>query len=166
MPEPANARTMPEHNVENRYLGPTTNWRPRARHDSERGNAVSAWPGTIFAITLFAEDLEATKRFYREVFELPIEYEDANSVVFNFGNTLINLLKVTEAVGLIAPAPVGSPEDGARLQLTLQVDDVDAKCAELRARGVTLLNGPMDRPWGIRTAAFRDPAGHIWEIAK
>jgi lactoylglutathione lyase len=24
----------------------------------------------------------------------------------------------------------------------------------------------MDRPWGIRTASFRDPGGHIWEIAK
>jgi uncharacterized glyoxalase superfamily protein PhnB len=23
----------------------------------------------------------------------------------------------------------------------------------------------MDRPWGIRTASFRDPGGHIWEIA-
>jgi uncharacterized glyoxalase superfamily protein PhnB len=31
---------------------------------------------------------------------------------------------------------------------------------------VKLLNGPMDRPWGIRTAAFADPAGHVWEIAK
>ena len=38
-------------------------------------------------------------------------------------------------------------------------------CAELAARGVTLLNGPMDRPWGIRTASFTDPSGHIWEIA-
>ena len=91
---------------------------------------MSAWPGTIFAITLFAEDLEATKRFYREVFELPIEYEDDASAVFNFGNTLINLLTTTEAVGLIAPAPVGSP-DNARLQLTLHVDDVDATCAKL-----------------------------------
>ena len=24
----------------------------------------------------------------------------------------------------------------------------------------------MDRPWGIRTASFRDPDGHIWEIAR
>jgi lactoylglutathione lyase len=24
----------------------------------------------------------------------------------------------------------------------------------------------MDRPWGIRTASFRDPTGNIWEIAK
>jgi hypothetical protein len=28
-----------------------------------------------------------------------------------------------------------------------------------------LLNGPIDRPWGIRTASFRAPGGHIWEIA-
>jgi uncharacterized glyoxalase superfamily protein PhnB len=39
-------------------------------------------------------------------------------------------------------------------------------CAQLTARGVTLLNGPMDRPWGVRTASFSDPGGHIWEIAK
>jgi catechol 2,3-dioxygenase-like lactoylglutathione lyase family enzyme len=30
---------------------------------------------------------------------------------------------------------------------------------------LTLINGPMDRPWGIRTACFADPSGHIWEIA-
>jgi uncharacterized glyoxalase superfamily protein PhnB len=48
--------------------------------------------------------------------------------------------------------------------LTVEVDDVDAKCVELQELGVSLLNGPMDRPWGVRTASFRDPAGHIWEI--
>ncbi|WP_327708831.1 hypothetical protein OG912_08485 [Streptomyces sp. NBC_00464] len=36
----------------------------------------------------------------------------------------------------------------------------------LADRGVTLLNGPVDRPWGIRTAGFRDPGGHIREIAR
>jgi uncharacterized glyoxalase superfamily protein PhnB len=54
---------------------------------------------------------------------------------------------------------------GSRFQFTIGVDDVDAKCAELATRGVELLNGPIDRPWGIRTASFRDPGGHIWEIA-
>ncbi|MFG2561269.1 VOC family protein [Streptomyces sp. NPDC048496] len=67
---------------------------------------------------------------------------------------------------MIAPARVAHPDTGSRLQLTLSVDDVDAMCKELSARGVTLLNGPMDPPWGIRTASFRDPGGHIWEIAQ
>ncbi|HET7375689.1 MAG TPA: VOC family protein, partial [Anaerolineae bacterium] len=46
------------------------------------------------------------------------------------------------------------------------VDDVDAMCDKLIARGVKLLNGPMNRPWGIRTTSFMDPSGTIWEIAK
>ncbi len=131
-----------------------------------RGAEARAWPGGIGAITLFVEDLDAAKRFYVEVFGLPLMFEDGDSAVFDFGNTIINLLKTTAARELIDPAVVAIREAGSRLQLTIEVDDVDAMCAELATRGVVLLNGPMDRPWGVRTAAFSDPGGHIWEIAK
>lgn len=126
---------------------------------------MGSWPGAISAVTLFVEDLAATRQFYREVFGLPIHYEDDVSAVFEFGGTLVNLLQASEGDELIGPAAVASPDAGARFQFTLAVDDVDAMCAQLQARGVELLNGPMDRPWGVRTACFRDPAGHIWEIA-
>jgi len=127
---------------------------------------VNPWPKSIFAITLFVEDLDTAKQFYVKVFGLPVVYEDDNSAVFSFGTTLVNLLKITQAGELIEPAKVANREAGSRLVFTIQVDDVDAMCAELTARGVELLNGPMDRPWGIRTASFSDPGGHIWEIAK
>ena len=123
------------------------------------------WPKGIHAITLFVEDLAAAREFYQRVFGLPIHYEDPQSAVFNFGNVLINVLAVSEAPELIGPATVAGPEAGSRFQFTIPVDDVDAVVAELQSRGVELLNGPMDRPWGIRTAAFTDPAGHIWEIS-
>jgi catechol 2,3-dioxygenase-like lactoylglutathione lyase family enzyme len=119
----------------------------------------------IDAITLFTEDLAASKAFYADVFGLPVHWEDANSAVFDFDGTVINLLKISEAPGLIAPAAVAGPTTGARMQFTIGVEDVDAVCAELASRGVTLLNGPVNRPWGIRTASFTDPSGHIWEIA-
>jgi catechol 2,3-dioxygenase-like lactoylglutathione lyase family enzyme len=127
---------------------------------------TDSWPRGISAITLFVEDLAVAKQFYGEVFALPLIFEDASSAVFNFGNTLVNLLKATEAPELIEPASVASREAGSRVQFTIEVDDVDAMCAELAKRGVKLLNGPIDRPWGIRTASFMDPGGHIWEIAK
>ncbi len=130
-------------------------------NDEDRGS----WPRGISAITLFVEDLDATRRFYRDIFGLRIAFEDAESTVFEFGNTIVNLLKTTAAPELIAPAVVAPREAGSRLQLTITVDDVDATCAELVRRGATLLNGPMDRPWGVRTACFSDPGGHIWEIA-
>ena len=41
-----------------------------------------------------------------------------------------------------------------------------ATLEELIDRGATFLNGPVDRPWGRRTAAFADPAGNVWEIAE
>ena len=160
---------------------PPNRWsRPHSRYDSrldglteirqpvqhEEVTPVVSWPGRVSAITLFVEDLPATKQFYRKVFRLPIHFEDDVSAVFDFGNTLINLLQATEAPELIGPAVVAPSDAGSRMQFTIDVDDVDEMCAELTARGVELLNGPVDRPWGIRTASFRDPAGHIWEIAK
>ncbi len=127
---------------------------------------MGPWPSGISAVTLFVEDLATTKRFYQEVFGLPIVFEDDDSAVFKFGSTLVNLLKTTAARELIEPAAVASRDAGSRFQFTIDVDDVDAMCAELATRGVELLNGPLDRPWGVRTACFMDPAGHIWEIAK
>src|SRR5437660_10481842 len=127
---------------------------------------MSSWPGPISAITLFVEDLGAARTFYRDVLGLAVHYEDPESVVFAFGGTLVNLLVTSAAPELIEPATVAPPERGNRFQLTVDVDDVDALCPALGARGVALLNGPVDRPWGVRTASFRDPAGHIWELAQ
>ena len=120
---------------------------------------MTPWPKGIAAITLFVEDLAAARQFYGQVFGLPVVYEDPVSAVFKFGNTLVNLLNVTEAPELVQPAQVASREAGARFVFTINVDDVDAMCAQLTGRGVKLLNGPMDRPWGVRTASFADPGG-------
>ena len=127
---------------------------------------MQPWATGISAITLFVDDLDAAKEFYGRAFDLPVTYEDDASAVFSFGTTLVNLLKTDQAHELIAPAPVADPTSGSRMQLTISVEDVDTVCEALAARGVELLNGPMDRPWGVRTAAFRDPAGHVWEIAR
>jgi catechol 2,3-dioxygenase-like lactoylglutathione lyase family enzyme len=144
---------------------PATKRRTFMQQQTAKDAAMRPWPKGIQAITLFVQDLAAAKQFYQEIFGLPVHFEDPNSAVFKFGNTLINLLKITEADELIAPANVAGPEAGSRMVFTIEVEDVDAMCAELTARGVVLLNGPMDRPWGIRTASFSDPGGHNWEIA-
>lgn len=118
------------------------------------------------ALTVFAEDLASSTAFYRDVLGLREAYQDEDSTVFELGGTLLNVLRVAAAHELIEPVPVAEPGVGARVQLTAWVNDVDAVCALLQARGVTLLNGPVDRPWGKRTAAFADPAGTVWEIAQ
>jgi catechol 2,3-dioxygenase-like lactoylglutathione lyase family enzyme len=119
----------------------------------------------ISAITLFVEDLTAAREWYARAFDLPEYYSDDVSCVFSFDGLLINLLQISEAPGLIAPAAVAARDAGARAQFTIDVTDVDEHVASLLSAGIEVLNGPIDRPWGIRTAAIADPAGHIWEFA-
>jgi lactoylglutathione lyase len=121
---------------------------------------------SVGAITLFVEDPKRSKSFYQDVFGVPLIYEDEDAAAFEFENMIVNLLKRPAANDLIAPGVVAGPDAGSGFQLSIWVDDADAACADLAARGVRLLNGPMNREWGMRTAAFTDPDGHTWEIAQ
>lgn len=49
----------------------------------------------------------------------------------------------------------------AGLLLTLETEDVDAEHDRLAARGVPIMHGPVDEPWGQRRFLLRDPAG-VW----
>ena len=121
---------------------------------------------SVGAITLFVEDPQRSKSFYEDVFDLSPIYEDENAAAFRFDNMIVNLLGIPAARELVDPAAVASREAGSRFELTIWVDDADAVCEELATRGVELLNGPMNREWGMRTASFTDPDGHIWEVAQ
>ena len=115
---------------------------------------------------MFVEDPQRSKAFYERVFELAPIYEDDDAVAFRFEGAIVNLLRTTAAPSLIEPAAVAAPGTGASFQLTIWVGDADAACAALAERGVELLNGPLDRDWGVRTACFADPDGHVWEVAQ
>ena len=117
------------------------------------------------AITLFVRDPQVSKSFYLKAFAPEILFEDDVSVAFGLENIVINLLQAERADGLVQPEPVAPRESGSRALLTVGVDDTDAACRALAAEGIELLNGPQDQPWGLRTAAFADPDGHVWELA-
>jgi catechol 2,3-dioxygenase-like lactoylglutathione lyase family enzyme len=120
----------------------------------------------IEVVTLFVEDVEAARKFYVDVLGTEVIFGDEGSCVVKLSNLMINLLGIDNAPELVEPAQVGGPSAGARALYTIRVDDADAAYEELTARGAVFLNGPIDRHWGRRTAAFADPAGNVWEIAE
>jgi lactoylglutathione lyase len=122
------------------------------------------WATKLAGVSLVQERLAEAKAFYTEVFELQALFEDGDNVVFKIGETVVHLLGAQAAPTLIGPGPVAAQSAGHRAQLAVQVDDVDDLCRQLVQRGVRILSGPMDRPWGIRTANFEDPGGHLWEV--
>ncbi len=127
---------------------------------------MSSWLSNVDVVTLFVEDVTRTKTFYRDVFGLSAIFENENSVVFNLDNTSLNFLQRDASPDLLAPARLAPSDAGVCFQFTIRVDSVDEACAELARRGVKLNNGPIDRPWGVRTASFSDPDGYLWEVAE
>ena len=127
---------------------------------------MATLPTSLGAITLFVDDVSRAKSFYQGAFDLEPIHEDDDSAAFKFENTIVNLLARPAAHELVEPATVAASGAGSSFQLTIWVEDTDALIEELRSRGIELLNGPIDREWGVRTATFSDPDGHVWEIAQ
>jgi predicted enzyme related to lactoylglutathione lyase len=126
---------------------------------------MTEWPGPIFAITLFARDLESAKVFYERVFAATCVWQDSNSAVFKFGELMVNLLDARESHDLVHPAAASTDVGQHHSVITLRVDDVDAEATRLNELGVALVTDPVDRPWGIRTLNFADPTGQLWELS-
>ena len=92
-------------------------------------------------------DYPGSVAFYRDVLGLQIYREWATGTVFFLGG---GLLELSRSAGPVT-------ED--KISLWLQVRDVDAEFTRLEAAGVTVVEGPVDEPWGLREARLRDPDG-------
>jgi lactoylglutathione lyase len=111
--------------------------------------------GDLFPI-LIVEDLRRSLRFYCgllggiEVDRFPPEGEAAYATV-QIGSSRVGL----------AADPGASAAFGAhRIELCVYTEDCDRAVAQLRERGVPVLDQPADQPWGERMARVADPDGN------
>jgi len=131
----------------------------------EKANAGPTWAKRFFAVTVFVDDLARARRWYIDVFGMPIVDESQGNCTFRFpGGVFINLNTLGAASDHIAPAPIAVPGMPSRMMLSLEVDDVDAVVERLAAVGVKPINGPTDRPWGSRDVTIADPSNNYWEL--
>jgi catechol 2,3-dioxygenase-like lactoylglutathione lyase family enzyme len=120
-------------------------------------------PKSVSAITLFVEELARSKEFYERAFGVVPVDEDEGTLIFELDNVFLRLLTRSEAEKeMLGQVSLADPGSGVAVELAMRVSDVDARAAELAERGVSLAYGPVDRPWGVRHIAFRDPDGHLW----
>ncbi|HEY6642128.1 VOC family protein [Povalibacter sp.] len=111
---------------------------------------------------IFARNMPAMRAFYGTTLGFPLHKTLGSQwLEFRVGS---NLLALTER-GVIFndPAP---PEGALSLQLAFRVapSEVATCAATLTKRGVQIMSGPTDQPWGHRTLFFRDPDGNVLEI--
>ena len=111
---------------------------------------------------IFARQMSAMREFYGNTLGFPLHKElSPHWVEFRVGSSLLALTE--HGVLFDDPAP---PVGVLSVQLAFRVAPGEvATCAStLRDRGVTIISGPTDRPFGHRTLFFRDPDGNVLEI--
>ena len=126
---------------------------------------MTEWEKRIGAINLVVGDLERSKSFYQEVFGLPLQHEDDETVMFRFKDTYVFLQRGATQRDVPSGDVLSLAEKGVG-QFVIFVEDVDAVCSELDQHQVAVISGPADRDWGMRTLTIADPGGYTWEITQ
>jgi uncharacterized protein len=127
----------------------------------------------IKVLTLAVDDLERSLAFYRDGMGLETkgitgqQFEHGAVVFFPMNDDLILALwpsaSLSKDVGIDATRErLGAITIGHNVG---SKDEVDAVISQAKQAGAVIVNAPQDRFWGGYSGYFRDPDGHLWEIA-
>jgi len=100
------------------------------------------------------QDAAAARRFYHDVLGLDVLMDQGWIVTYGSQETM------SVQVSFMAQGGSGTPVP----DLSIEVDDVDAALAGMRAAGFAIEYGPADEPWGVRRFYVRDPFGRLVNI--
>ena len=120
----------------------------------------------VNAVVLFVQDLGKCVAFYRDQVGMEVVFKDDVSTAFKMDKQDFLLLEFAAAAEMVGEAMIGQQGAGHEVLLCADVDDVDAAYKTLTDKGVAFLKPPKDQPWGIRSAYFADPEGHLWELRR
>ena len=120
----------------------------------------------VASIALFVHDLDACTAFYRDTLALHFKGSDPGLAAFDLQEGLMLVLLSQPGAAEVLGTDVGALKLGGepRGYVAVSVADVHETYAVLKARGVTFVQPPTDKPWGLRMAHFTDPEGNLWEI--
>ncbi|MGW1000652.1 VOC family protein [Streptomyces sp. NPDC002520] len=117
-------------------------------------------------IRLLVSDFPACYRFYADVLGLKPQsgatggpYEKFSPHAGSAGIALQDRSAMAEVL-----SELGETATGHRSLVVLRVDGLDAYCAEITARGATVLHGPVPMAERLRVAHLKDPEGNLVEL--
>lgn len=116
-----------------------------------------------------ADKFKACYTFYKDVMRFtPSDDGESVYTAFALPGTSIEIALFYRDLMAAAANTSAKPEtvDAQDVAvLCFEVDDVDARFAEMKAQGVEVAAEPHDQPdWLLRVALLRDPAGNLIEI--
>src|SRR5690242_19870265 len=112
-------------------------------------------------VVVYVSDMEKMKAFYTELLGMTV-VEEVSSPTFQTLRPAAGSLVALQdkAAAKFAPA---SAEGSGNVELSFEVDDVDATWQRWQEAGVAMESHPMDLPFG-RYFLAKDPEGHYLSV--
>jgi lactoylglutathione lyase len=113
---------------------------------------------------LIANDFAAQFKFYRDVIGLKPQFDSPDGPYVAFKPDLGSAIALHDRAALAGVIADLTPAGGDRALLVIRVDDLDAKIADLTARGAGHITAPVELDGRIRCAYLRDPERNLIEL--
>lgn len=120
----------------------------------------------ISMITLGVRDLAAAVKFYEDGLGFPRMESPPEVAFFTLNGTWLALYGREALAEDATVSAEGHGFEGFALAHNVQSEaDVDAVVNQAIAAGATLVKKPQKVFWGGYSGYFKDPDGHLWEVA-
>jgi len=121
-------------------------------------------PTRIFETVLYAEDLAAAERFYRDAIGLEVIGRGDLCVVFRCGGGVLLIFDPRKSAALGRDVPAHGTSGAGHVAFAAKPEELEAWREQLRQSGISI-EREVDWPEGGRSIYFRDPAGNVVELA-
>ena len=116
------------------------------------------------SVVLICADIQKTRRFYQDFFEMEVELDIGGLVSFKGGISLWQQSIASELMYHgVEPSP---PQEKPDQEIYFETDDIDRFYEKIQKSSVRLLHPIQITPWQQRTVRFFDPDDHLIEVGE
>ena len=114
-------------------------------------------------LNLLVRDVRVQVRFLRELFDMEAHQPSADFAIITYGSELFQLhADQTYAKNPLGAVAAAVDARGPGVEIRLYDTDPDVSAVRAREGGYEVLQGPADKPHGLRETYIICPNGYVW----